>query len=708
MDGIRIKKLEINGAGPIEHFSHSLAPLTLIYGLNESGKTTIVENLIHCLFPGGKGQRRANDLRGEAFLGQTSVTLETGAGDLVLRPGKGGLDQLLPDSFGALPPDLYRLLYVKGAESGLESRSSGVSRTMVKNLVSNQSTYSRIRESLPRVKDYTHLEEGRLVGDRRGAVKQLENAREKLQQLEGLSQRFHESLSRAELARLSRRQVALVQERDIQVQARRHAAFRLAQEREEVEHQRRELNPRRLAAMERDLQESERLSREEKKAGAKLKDRDTIQENLAWLHSARDRYQDLLRTRPSSLSRWLFVAGMGLVAAAGIAFFLRSILGGVFSVAALLSLLASFVAERITPAARADGNEMAVLVTEIRDGFEQRFGRKATSVADFDAVMDGLKESNILQQATEKELAQIERDLARHTASLESSLKVFFPEQDPAHPDKLLHSLQQKLQKLDTRFHNLEKKLARLDVAETEFLENDPGVAFDGARLTTLEQELEALREQREAAEHEFSATAREILVLTGAGTQHIPDCGELSQLLETTRQQLEDEVLDLLAHLHAALVVDKVLEDFIAEEDERVETWLADAGIGDTIRMLTGRYDRVIFQDEELVVGNERELFPLANLSSGAAEQVLLALRMGIAPQLTGKQQLFLLLDDAFQFSDYKRRALLARAVGDMVRANWQVVYFSMDDDMRKRMSELGRRLGKGQYEEIVLPSAK
>lgn len=48
--GIHIDRVEISGCGPISRFEEDFAALTLIFGGNERGKTTIVENIIASLF----------------------------------------------------------------------------------------------------------------------------------------------------------------------------------------------------------------------------------------------------------------------------------------------------------------------------------------------------------------------------------------------------------------------------------------------------------------------------------------------------------------------------------------------------------------------------------------------------------------------------------------------------------------------------------
>ncbi len=67
----------------------------------------------------------------------------------------------------------------------------------------------------------------------------------------------------------------------------------------------------------------------------------------------------------------------------------------------------------------------------------------------------------------------------------------------------------------------------------------------------------------------------------------------------------------------------------------------------------------------------------------------------MGIARRISGTDALFLLLDDAFQYSDWKRREYLVEQALALVKDGWQVIYLTMDDDIRDRFLEAGEQMG-------------
>ena len=84
---------------------------------------------------------------------------------------------------------------------------------------------------------------------------------------------------------------------------------------------------------------------------------------------------------------------------------------------------------------------------------------------------------------------------------------------------------------------------------------------------------------------------------------------------------------------------------------------------------------------DDQVYARDPYQEYPLGDLSTGAREQVQLALRLGIAARVSGGNPLFLILDDAFQHSDWNRRESLIQGTIDLVQSGWQVLYLSMDD---------------------------
>ena len=168
--------------------------------------------------------------------------------------------------------------------------------------------------------------------------------------------------------------------------------------------------------------------------------------------------------------------------------------------------------------------------------------------------------------------------------------------------------------------------------------------------------------------------------------------------------REYREAMVDALAGMIAGHVVSDSLEQFMRQEDEQIESYLNDEQIAGLIEKFTRRYNRVSLLGEEVRIGTEGQSFDLKAMSTGAQEQILLALRMGIAGKLSGKDSLFLILDDAFQYSDWDRRQVLVEQAVEAVRSGWQVIYFSMDDNIRDLFKKAAKNLRSEDFKLIEL----
>ena len=101
--------------------------------------------------------------------------------------------------------------------------------------------------------------------------------------------------------------------------------------------------------------------------------------------------------------------------------------------------------------------------------------------------------------------------------------------------------------------------------------------------------------------------------------------------------------------------------------------------------------------EDEKLEVKDpDGNTFPVSSLSSGAREQVFLSLRVGFASRALKDRAGFLLLDDAFQHSDWEQRQHMVSQCLSLVKMGWQVFYFTMDDHLRDLFQTEGQGLGE------------
>ena len=226
---IRLETVEINAAGPIASFRETMAPLTVVYACNERGKTTIVENLIACLFRERKDGLHPS-LRRE-FIGASRVTvrgISSKAESFTSVRSRKKIDDLIETLESPFPPNLFDLLVVKGAELEILKQRGGITRSYLKSLMSRQHLYETLRDRLPSEVGYTELQDGILVPKRRtGGYKTYEEVGKRLESLERAADQFYGSLSGMELMNSLSRKASLEHEKKQQQLAKRHAAFNL-------------------------------------------------------------------------------------------------------------------------------------------------------------------------------------------------------------------------------------------------------------------------------------------------------------------------------------------------------------------------------------------------------------------------------------------------------------------------------------------------
>ena len=158
----------------------------------------------------------------------------------------------------------------------------------------------------------------------------------------------------------------------------------------------------------------------------------------------------------------------------------------------------------------------------------------------------------------------------------------------------------------------------------------------------------------------------------------------------ETLIQHLRQKRIDLIAEnrkitaeIIGKKVVHHVLTDLRKDEDSKIIQGLKSEMILDPLQRITQRYKGLELQDDKLIVYDDYDHFDLADLSTGAQEQIFLALRIGFVQKLVkSREPLFLILDDAFQYSDWERRVWLMDMMVDLAKAGWQILYISLKTD--------------------------
>jgi len=139
------------------------------------------------------------------------------------------------------------------------------------------------------------------------------------------------------------------------------------------------------------------------------------------------------------------------------------------------------------------------------------------------------------------------------------------------------------------------------------------------------------------------------------------------------------------------------VIQELREEENTRIASGLESAELTKPLHVITGCYKGIRHEVDRglILITDEDGEYPLATVSTGAKEQAFLAMRIGFSSIIMKGQTAFLILDDAFQHSDWPRRTNLMDQVLSLVKSGWQVFYFTMDDHIRDLFLKAGEKVG-------------
>jgi uncharacterized protein YhaN len=244
-------------------------------------------------------------------------------------------------------------------------------------------------------------------------------------------------------------------------------------------------------------------------------------------------------------------------------------------------------------------------------------------------------------------------------------------------------------QRISRRVVELKEQLAALNlqfavlqVEAVDFRSEPSTQAYDDARYKRLEQQINELEDKLNCEDKRLN-TLRQRL----ASETHLDFSTSWEKLIEKLQEKriiCNMDYQDVTARLLADIVVNSALNDIYKEEEESIQEGLRSCQVTDYLKQMTSHYNRIEFNDGLLKLADPYVEYNFGNLSTATQEQVLLALRLGFSSLCFFGQSMFLVLDDAFQHSDWKRREYLIDSMLEIARLGWQIIYLTMDDNIR------------------------
>lgn len=695
---IHLDKISVKNLGPLDSLELTLGSLNLIYGQNETGKTFLVEFLLGSIFRhASKWDLREIPGKGSVII--SGLAKEPASFTLTTRKK---IEDFWDDDELGLPLNMARLLVVKGGELDLAGAPGGVNRDVLKTILTSEVLLDHIRKPISKTIQKATLINQEIDGDNRPPLKNLRDLDNEIQNLHSLLDRVENEYSQGPLRQLELKAVDIQHGLKVQERAKRYVAYKLRQDFKNLSHDKDILSDEAIGDLRvslHDFTEDKAKLSERKKD---LKKHQEASEHYPWLESAISIWVSRSLEVTKKPARWLTFLGMSLL-------LIGLILIGINDLVSMLNLLwvglpLSLISAGILFYSTLRLQQWTSSINEseerqsIQEEYKTRFGKTLRGLSVLKEKKESIQKSHFQVEPLENEIQEQRTVQTQRESSLQDIFETLtgkiVQEKDW---EKIYQDLKIKSDELTEKIHTLDIKLEKLNVPEDKVREEPVDEEYNPQRVIDLQDELDTLEHELKDRQQTLSSLKQAICRETG---DDITISWEEALFhLRTINEEKVKKYRELTARLVAEIGVVRILDRIENEEDQKIQRDINTKEVSALLQGITGSYQTLELIDDQVYVSDQYNQYSLSDLSTGAREQIQLALRMGIAARLTGGDPLFLILDDAFQHSDWNRREILVKQVIALVKKGWQVTYLSMDDHIRDLFLKYGKPALKKQF---------
>jgi len=682
--GIRIEQINVERAGPISDLRLALQQFNLIYGLNEQGKTFLVEFVIQSLFNNtAEWDLRSKDMRGKVMVSGLSDAAVT------FRPStKHKLEHYLMEEEPGMPARINRLLVVKGAELSFEKdHRYGVNEGFLKQFLSAQGVVDSIKRNISSTVQQSQIERDIITGPKRGEIKSRKVLRDTLDNFDKLFEQVETLFSGGERRALQARIEELEESLTNQQAAKRHQAYlihqRIRQHEEKLE---------RMPGEELDdlketffqLQESNKRIQRQK---TKLAGSEQESKHYGWLDEAIPVYEQR-GAKSSDEPSPVYQISIGIALLLAIASSFLGYPAGTVILVVVAGILGWLYLRQYRSALKqaVDIEEMSRLEEE----YQRRFHQPLSGLPQLKETKKSMEQAFFSSNTLREELSEEREKREKLWDQVASALsKLVDDEPDSSEWESIINELIERRELYRQLIGQNRVELAELGIAKSEQWADPAAVDYDEDSIKTLRITLEEAEEEFKIKTDELYNLKQRISGLTGDDIS--VEWKVLIKNLQQSREEYSVNYRKITAEILAGILVHEQLQEVSAQEEAKIREKLESPMVITPIHNVTKRYTGIRYEDEQLWVTDDFGRFSLDDLSTGALEQVLLGLRLGFAAQLFEQDSLFLILDDAFQHADWHRRKWLLDQMVALANHGWQIIYFTMDDHIKDLFDKAG-----------------
>jgi uncharacterized protein YhaN len=707
--GIRIDRISVKDLGPIKKFNESFGMFNLIYSKNERGKTFLTEFIIRSLF---RNISRWSYLRSGGKGKVTLTGLDKNPVDFTIGSPKK-LEDYWEKSDRGLPPSMAKLLIVKGGEAAIED-NGGVSKFLIKEVLSGINILDKIDSNIQATIKQAKITSGEIEIDNKGEGKKYHFAGNALEKIDNLFEEIESGFAQGVLKTYHMKEKNLLGRLEELERAKKHLAYVISEKIKKLNSELSGIPYDEIADTEKELPLYRSMQNDIQDLEKDLKDASLKSKDYKWLESALSYYRELF-SKVSYSPGMLLPVLCGLFSATGIAsltaaiFLFRNASGSTMSLLlgiTGLSLLALIIFLIIYFKKTGSFMKQAAQSDELKrigSEFEKRTGKKLTDIPLLESTIQEQGEYYSKISVLEGRINQIKDKLKdAHFQINQKIINLYGKETAENEWEEVIKKLKAKNSDLKNDADDYKDKRSKLNVNEEDYLAEDTGIEYSSEEHEKIKDELEETREEIKDQEEKIQNLKDRIRDKTGDD----PGIGweELINNLQNKRDEIEKELKDISAGIIAGLAVHKVVGKLHSEEDEKIKEGLSSGVVTGPLKAVTRRYDNLSIINEDLIVSDPYDSFNIKELSTGSVEQVMLALRIGFTSKLLKEDKLFLILDDAFQHSDWDKREIIIDKLAAIAKDGWQIIYLTMDDHIKGLFEKKGIEFKEGNYRSFEL----
>jgi len=709
--GITISKVAVKDLGPIKNFTAEFGILNLIYSKNERGKTFFTEFIIRCLF---KNISRWTYLRTGGKGKVTISGLEKQPVDFTPSSQKK-LEDYWEKSEKGLPLSMAKLLVVKGGEAGIEG-GNGISKFLIKEVLSGINILDKIDSdnNISKTVKSAEIDNNQIIISQRGEGKQYNDIKDELGSIDRLFEEIESKYAQGILKTYRLKEKHLRNKLNQLDRAKRYLAYLISERIKKLTKKLDEIPDSELDKLENEISiyksKKEFYNQLEKDYKTTLKE----SKDFKWLESALFQYKDLLSKitkKPGKLLLFLsgFFTAAGLASALLLFFFYQGISAPLLPLysAVIFSCFIGLLISSIVYIKKLNNYLKQAVQNEelnkIKKEFKNRIGRNLTDISLLEATLNQQRESNSKLALIESQMNNLKKELQeRHFLINQKIINFYYKETGDENWEIITAELKQNNKNLKNQIDYAKEELYKLGVQEEDYLSKNVEIEYSQEEYEKTDSELKNTQEEIKNQENIIQNLKYKICEKTKDDLSISWE--ELIENLRKKRQEVINELKEISARIIAGLVVHKVISRLRKEEDKKIKEGLQSEVVTVPLKDITQRYNSLTIDNDNLIVSDSYDSFNIKDLSTGATEQVMLALRIGFTQKLLTKDSLFLILDDAFQHSDWEKRKILIDKLAEIAKKGWQIIYLTMDDHIKGLFDEAGKKFETEKYKSYKL----